>query len=115
MNTQMQMEIMEWAKEHRPATHSVLMAELNYQYSEEVEVDSAEMDASFEREMQIWKLLAKRFAGWLFSLRKEALDEFEADMYALNAREVAEEFEVQPDFDNIRDMVEWHMAAKGAA
>ena len=110
----MKMEILEWAQENVPATAGVLMAELHYQYSEEVEVDSEEMDASMEREWQVWKLVAKGFASYLFELRKEVDTEFEADMYVLNALEVAQEFDVHPRFDNLKDMVEWHIAAKGA-
>lgn len=109
MNEQMKMEILQWAQEYVPATAGVLAAELGYQYSDEVEVDSPEMDASIEREMQIWKLLAKGFASYLFGLRKEADTQFAADAYALCAMEVAQEFEVQPDFDSLKDMVEWHM------
>ena len=112
MNEQMKMEILQWAQENVPATAGIVMAELSYQYSEEVEVDSAEMDASMEREMQAWKMLAKGFAGYLFELRKEADTEFEADAYALNAVEVAQEYDVQPVFDNIKDMVEWYMYSR---
>ena len=115
MQEQMKMEILEWAQENVPATAGIIMAELNYQYSEEVEVGSSEMDASIQRELQIWELLAKDFAGWLFGLRKEADTEFEADMYIISAIEVAREFDVQPEFNSLRDMVEWHMAAKEAA
>ena len=109
MNEQMKMEILEWAQANIPATAGIIMAELSYQYSAEVEVDSAEMEASMEREWEIWKLMAKGFANYLFQLRKEADTEFEADMYTLNAKEVAAEYNVQPTFDNLQDMVEWHM------
>ena len=109
MNEQMKMEILQWAQENVPATAGVLMAELGYQYSEEVEVDSEEMDASMEREMQIWKQLAKGFASYLFRLRKEADTKFAADAYAISAVEVAQEYDVRPDFDSLKDMIEWHM------
>ena len=112
MNEQMKMEILQWAQENVPATAGIITAELNYQYSEEVEVDSDEMDASMEREMQIWKQLAKGFAGYLFGLRKEADTEFAADAYAICAVEVAQEFGVQPDFDSLKDMIEWHMFSR---
>ena len=114
MNEQIKMEVLEWAQANIPATAGILTAELNYQYSEEVEADSEEMDASIEREWQVWRLLAKDFAGYLFELRKGALDEFEADMYIISAKEVAREFDVQPEFNSLRDMIEWHMAAKKA-
>lgn len=109
MNEQMKMEILQWAQENVPATAGILTAELHYQYSEEVETDSAEMDASIEREMQIWRLMAKGFAGYLFGLRKEADTEFEADAYVLYTMAVAQEYGVQPDFDSLKDMVEWYM------
>ena len=109
MQEQMKMEILQWAQENVPATAGILMAELGYQYSEEVEVDSAEFEASMQREEQVWKLLAKGFASYLFALREEADTEFAADAYALNAVEVAKEFDVQPHFDSLKDMVEWHM------
>ena len=109
MNEQMKMEILQWAQENVPATAGILTAELSYQYSEEVEAGSAEMDASIEREMQVWKLMAKGFAGYMFGLRKKADTEFAADAYALCAVEVAQEFGVRPDFNSIKDMVEWHM------
>ena len=112
MQEQMKIEILEWAQKNVPASAGVLMAELSYQYSDEVEVDSAEMDESIEREMQIWKLLARGFAGYLFALRKEADTEFAADAYALNAVEVAREFEVEPKLNSLRDMVEWHMYSR---
>lgn len=104
----MKMEILEWAQKEVPATAGILMAELSYQYSAEVEVDTEEMEASMEREFQIWKLLAQGFAGYLFELRKEADTEFAADAYVLNAMEVAREFGVQPAHSSLQDMVEWY-------
>ena len=112
MQEQMKIEILQWAQENVPATAGVLMAELGYQYSEEVEVGSAEMDASMEREAQIWKLLAQGFAGYLFELRKFEADTEEADAYARNAVEVAREFEVEPKLNSLKDMVEWHMYSR---
>ena len=112
MNEQLKMKLLQWAQENVPATAGVLMAELGYQYSEEVEVDSAEMDASMEREMQIWKLLARGFAGYLFELRKFEADTEEADAYARDAVKVAREFEVEPKLNSLRDMVEWHMYSR---
>lgn len=109
MNEQMKMEILQWAQENVPATAGILTAELHYQYSDEVEVDSAEMDASIEREMQVWKLLAKGFAGYLFALRKEADTEFAADACVLCAVQVAQEYGVEPDFSSLKDMIEWHL------
>ena len=112
MNEQMKMKILQWAQENVPATAGILMAELGYQYSAEVEVDTEEMDASMEREWQVWKLLARGFAGYLFELRKEADTEFSADMYIISAKEVAQEFDVHPAFDSLQDMVEWHMFSR---
>ena len=112
MNEQIKMEVLEWAQANIPATAGILMAELGYQYSEEVEVDSPEMDASMEREAQVWKLLAQGFAGYLFELRKFEADTEEADMYALNAVEVAREFEVEPKLNSLKDMVEWYMYSR---
>lgn len=106
MNEQMKMEILRWAQEVIPATAGLVLAELRYQYSDEVEVDSPEMEASMEREANVWRCMAKGFAGYLFNLRKEA------DAYALYAVEVAEEYDVQPTFDNLKDMVEWHVYSR---
>ena len=106
MNEQMKMKILEWAQECLPATAGVLTAELSYQYSDEVEVGSAEMDASIEREMQIWRLMAKGCASYLFGIREES------EAYAVYAVKVAQEYGVRPDFDSVKDMVEWHMYSR---